>query len=75
MVQFGKRAVFVLAAVALIGVAGTAAAASMAAPGPTHIEHRQITSATGEPVAQPVATPHHHGGCQWGGGDPSMKYQ
>jgi hypothetical protein len=76
MVQFGKRAVFVLAAAALIGAAGTAAAATMAAPQHGVLAQKEIMPGTqGDPAPQPVSTPHHHGGCHWGMGDQSMKYQ
>ena len=75
MVQFGKRAVFVLAAVALIGVAGTAAAATMvAAPHGGPVIYRQVAGGPqGESAPQPVAAPHHS--CHWGMGDQGMKYQ
>ena len=66
----------VLAAVALIGVAGTAAAATMAAPQPAALGQKEINVGTQSgPAPQPVSTPHHHGGCHWGMGDQSTKYQ
>jgi hypothetical protein len=71
--QPSRKTVFVVVALSLLGLAGTAAAASIVAP-PTHTSdhgpagalfaHFGFKTSLGT-APTPIDTPHHHGGCGW----------
>jgi hypothetical protein len=72
MKQPSRKTIFVVVALSLLGVAGTAAAASLVAPATHSSDHGagsllEFLGFKVPPATAPTPTdsPHHHGGCGW----------